>query len=136
MLTPAGADHARHELARRISERELDNRIRDLCRLLGIWRWHAYDSRRSARGFPDLVLVGTRKTIFRELKTERGRLTLDQKLVGNRLKSSGQDCAVWRPSDLLSGRIAGELAEIAGKTLRNPGGIHLISSSKDYSRIE
>ena len=43
------------------------------------WRYyHTRDSRRSAAGFPDLVLVRGPRLIFAELKTERGKLTADQ----------------------------------------------------------
>lgn len=61
--------------------------------------YHTYDSRRSTPGFPDLVLVKGDRVLFRELKTDQGRLTSAQKLWGERLTKAGQDYAVWRPAD-------------------------------------
>lgn len=49
------------------------------------------------KGFPDLVLVRER-VLFRELKRERGRLTLEQRLWADRLTRAGADYDVWRPS--------------------------------------
>ena len=61
--------------------------------------YYTYDSRRSAKGFPDLVLVRN-KVLFRELKTDTGRLTDAQKAWGEKLKTAGADYAVWRPKAL------------------------------------
>lgn len=61
--------------------------------------YHTYDSRRSQPGFPDLVLVRD-KVLYRELKTEEGRLTPAQKMWGERLTAAGVDWCVWRPSML------------------------------------
>ncbi|MGX5360071.1 VRR-NUC domain-containing protein [Kocuria sp. KH4] len=74
-------------------------------------RYHTYDSRRSAPGFPDLVLVHPvrGRTIFRELKTETGRVSPDQRGWIDGLTAGGSDAAVWRPSDYLSGLIEQEL---------------------------
>jgi hypothetical protein len=52
--------------------------------------------------------------LFRELKSERGVLTPEQRQVGEMLQHAGQSWRVWRPSDLLSGQIARELTEVAG----------------------
>lgn len=51
------------------------------------------------KGFPDLVLVGVKKTIFAELKSAKGRLGPDQHTWLGRLSQSGQTVYVWRPSD-------------------------------------
>ena len=61
------------------------------------WKvYHTYDSRRSEPGFPDLVLVRD-KVLFRELKTEKGRLTVAQEAWGEILTAAGADYEVWRP---------------------------------------
>lgn len=41
----------------RISEKEFQAQVLDLARLTGWLCYHPHDSRRSAPGFPDLVLV-------------------------------------------------------------------------------
>lgn len=51
-------------------------------------------------GFPDLVLVHPlRGTLFRELKTDRGRISPHQQVWIARLEIAGADVAVWRPAD-------------------------------------
>lgn len=62
------------------------------------WKvYHTYDSRRSEPGFPDLVLVRDR-VLFRELKTENGRLTQAQKDWQVALTEGGADYKMYRPS--------------------------------------
>lgn len=74
------------------------------------WRhFHPHDSRRSVAGWPDLVLVRDGALMFRELKTERGRLTADQRDWLSALQVAGQDVGVWRPADWLNGTIEAEL---------------------------
>lgn len=44
------------------------------------WRsYHTHDSRRSAAGFPDLVMVRDDRLVFAELKSARGRFTFAQR---------------------------------------------------------
>jgi len=51
-------------------------------------------------GFPDLVLVGRGRVIFAELKSDKGKLSEDQKAWVNALRSNGAQAYVWRPSDM------------------------------------
>jgi hypothetical protein len=53
------------------------------------------------KGFPDLVLVhhGRGLLLFRELKTQTGRLSGEQVDWLNALRAAGQNVKVWRPSD-------------------------------------
>jgi hypothetical protein len=92
----------------------LEAHLRKMLADLGLWAYHPHTSRRSTPGWPDWVILGPRKIIFRELKSERGTLTPEQKRVGEMLQRAGQSWRVWRPSDLLSGQIAKELTEVAG----------------------
>jgi hypothetical protein len=91
-----------------MSEADLERAVRDLLTVHGLWGYHPFDSRRSAPGWPDWVVLGTR-VLFRELKTQSGRLSPDQRRVGYLLQAAGADWAVWRPADLMSGQIGREL---------------------------
>lgn len=90
-------------------ERTLEVRVRETCRAMGLLAYHTHDSRRSEKGFPDWVICGPRRTIFRELKRESGKPTREQEEWLHRLVVSGQDAAVWKPSDWISDRIVTEL---------------------------
>lgn len=79
-----------------------------LCVRLGVRWYHAYDSRRSVPGWPDLVLIG-QGIIYRELKSATGTLRPDQRDWRDMLRAAGADWAIWRPADLESGRIEAEL---------------------------
>ena len=94
-----------------MTEQGLQAAVIQFCRVLGISWYHTYDSRRSNKGWPDLVLCG-RGLLHRELKSEQGKLTAEQERWGDRLRRAGADWAVWRPSDLRSGRIQQELLAI------------------------
>ena len=79
-------------------EADFQARVTSLCDWLRL-RWHhETDSRRSKAGFPDLVIVGNR-VIFAELKTETGRLRVEQAEWVNRLRLAGAEVHIWRPSD-------------------------------------
>lgn len=66
------------------------------------WKvYHTYDSRRCEPGFPDLVLVRER-VLFRELKTDTGRVSSAQNAWGDALMKAGCDFKIWRPRDLKS----------------------------------
>lgn len=56
-------------------------------------------------GFPDWVLCGAGRILFRELKTEHGTLSPDQIAWRYSIIAAGGDWSVWRPSDLAEGRI-------------------------------
>jgi hypothetical protein len=99
-----------------MSEAELEEHVRAGCKDLSILRFHVRDSRGMNRGLPDDILVGRRGVLWRECKTQKGRLTPEQRAVGEALTVLGQDYAVWRPADWLSGKIARELAALAGLT--------------------
>lgn len=65
------------------------------------WKvFHTHDSRKSARGFPDLVLAKTgRSVIFAELKREDGKVTESQQEWIEVLRQTGSRACVWRPGD-------------------------------------
>lgn len=80
-----------------MTEKQFQQAVTDLARLLGLLVYHPYDSRRSEPGFPDLTIVGRAGVLFRELKTTRGRLTPAQRKWIGALNEAGADADVWRP---------------------------------------
>ena len=88
--------------------------IFDLARVTGWVWWHFHDSRReivagdgtrrligdtSAEGWVDLVLVGAHGALFRELKTDKGTVSLGQLRCVLALHDAGENADVWRPRD-------------------------------------
>lgn len=73
-------------------------RVLEVARLRGWRHYHTYNSRRSPHGFPDLVLARDRM-LFRELKTNRGKLGKAQREWLDAIREAGCDGGVWRPRD-------------------------------------
>lgn len=92
-----------------MSERDLQENVRQLAVSLGIRYYHTYDSRRSPSGFPDVVLASPPSLLVRELKAERGRVTPRQRQWLEDLHGCSCDAGIWRPADWASGRIVREL---------------------------
>ena len=88
-------------MAQRVSEKEWMATVVETAMTLGWSVYHTYDSRRSAAGFPDLVLAREPLLMFVELKTDyaSSQLTDGQKRWLKLLANCGQACYVWRPSD-------------------------------------
>jgi hypothetical protein len=103
-------DEYRADIARGMKEAALQAQVIAMARELGFFVYHTHDSRRSEPGFPDLVLAhGARgRLLFRELKTQTGRLSDAQRRVLAELGGAA-DVGVWRPLDLLEGRVLAEL---------------------------
>lgn len=113
----------RAALARAMTEDDLKAAVLDAAALRG-WLVHHDRPARARRdgadtyrtaiegdpGFPDLVLAHRRHgTLFRELKSERGRLSDDQQLWLAALADGGADVAVWTPTNWVDGLIDLEL---------------------------
>jgi hypothetical protein len=100
------------------SEAAFQRQIEQLAGFYGWTTYHTHDSRRSAPGFPDLVLVRPPELIFAELKTDKGRIRPEQQqwltmlyevsVAVERAVSRGPvsdeldpriDTYVWRPRD-------------------------------------
>lgn len=98
-----------------MTEAELQEHVRYLCRDLRLYHYHTHDSRRSTQGFPDSFIMNTTTgaIMFRELKAANGQLTPEQRVFGYRARAGGHDWDVWRPSDLACGRVSRELADLA-----------------------
>jgi hypothetical protein len=89
-----------------MSEAELQAQIVELARSLNWLCYHTHDSRRSAKGFPDLVLVheGSGALVFAELKRDGEHPTLEQRRWLRALARRGA-AFVWRPADWRTGDV-------------------------------
>lgn len=96
-----------------MTERELETRVGDLCAHFKVRRFHHLDSRGTTAGWVDDVILGPRGVLFRELKTQRGRITGAQLVVQGLLRAAGLDVGVWRPSDLFYGVVRREIESIS-----------------------
>lgn len=92
----------------KISERLFQQSIIDAARALGYLCYHTFDSRRSAKGFPDLVLCHPRrfKLYFVEVKTDMGKMMPYQEVWLDALSTTlnidtlpGMGAYVIRPAD-------------------------------------
>lgn len=100
--------------AAHMPEHELLRVVVMLCTVYDVLAYHEGDSRlQPLRGWPDLVLVGQRGVIWRELKSHYGSSTPEQRRIGSRLLTAGEDWAVWRPADLIGTVIETRIASIA-----------------------
>ena len=109
-------------IAAAMTEAQLEEQVRDACKKLGILRFHVHVSLGTTPGLPDDILIGPLAILWRELKREKGKPTPAQVKAGEALTAAGQDWAIWRPSDWLSGRIVRELVELSGRPLEvGPG---------------
>lgn len=93
-----------------LTEKQFQHQVEHLAHVYG-WRlFHALPAMNSTGGwrtaqtgdigFPDLVLAHpTKGLIFAELKSQRGRITVDQRIWLNILEATGAETHIWRPSD-------------------------------------
>lgn len=99
----------RAQEAAAMSEDQLQDKVEGLCRELGWLAYHTHNSRRSQKGFPDLVMVRGSRVVWRELKTMTGKPTPEQRVWLAALAATGADVGLWRPIDLLNETILHEL---------------------------
>jgi len=82
------------------SEKEFQSLIVDYAELKQWLTYHTHDSRRSAPGFPDLVLVRPPRLIFAEIKSAKGRVRPDQHIWLDTLSEvTNLEVFLWRPAD-------------------------------------
>ena len=110
MTTPAQRNA--QAIATAMPEADLLEAVFEQACSLGLLAYHTHDSRRSLPGFPDLVIVGPGGVLWRELKDQTRDLTREQRRWRTALQATGQDWALWRPLDLLSGQIHTELSAL------------------------
>jgi hypothetical protein len=81
-----------------VSEKHFRAQVVELARLSGWLCYHTFDSRRSAPGFPDLVMVRPPHVIFAELKSESGKLRPEKDGWLEALRGcEGVYMCLWRP---------------------------------------
>ena len=99
-----------------MTEAELINLVIDFAhqRQPAIYVLHFPDSRRiqGDPGFPDLLLVGEYRLIWRELKCDGTQLRGGQRAWKWRLISAREDYAEWVPGDWRSGQIQAEITAL------------------------
>jgi hypothetical protein len=95
-------------IAGAMTEKELMANVTKLLGLLGYLTYHTRFSFRSNPGFPDIVAVHPiqKRTIWIELKREKGKVSPDQAYWIETLKKAGNEVYVIRPSDWLSDEVA------------------------------
>ncbi|MFP7833107.1 VRR-NUC domain-containing protein [Marisediminicola sp. LYQ134] len=85
-------------VANQMSERQFQDVVTAAAERAGWLTYHTHDSRRSQKGFPDLVLVHPEHgLIFRELKTMKGKPTREQLDWIHALTLVGANAGIWRP---------------------------------------
>lgn len=91
---------ARALLGSDVTERDFQGEVLRAAQLLK-WRcYHTLDSRGSAAGFPDLVMVKGSRLIMAELKREKGVVSPDQQAwLDDLARAETLDTFLWRPSD-------------------------------------
>ncbi|ACZ29601.1 VRR-NUC domain protein [Xylanimonas cellulosilytica DSM 15894] len=107
-------------VAKDMTERALQSQVEALMRETGWMFFHPADNRPNARGrvqsitagYPDLHGVRRDREIYIELKRQNGRVSDAQKTWLHALEALGHEVHVFRPDDLLSGRI---LAALTGR---------------------
>jgi hypothetical protein len=83
-----------------ISETEFQAAVIQEAKERGWRHYHTFDSRRSAEGFPDLILLRKHRAIVAELKSTKGKVSTAQKNWINAFRQFGWiEVFVWRPAD-------------------------------------
>ena len=82
------------------SEAGFRKAICDLARWRGWVVYYVPDSRwTDTPGWPDLVLARRGVVLFRELKTDKGKVSEEQIWWLDQLRQAGCDAGIWRPAD-------------------------------------
>ena len=82
-----------------VKESDFQSQVVALAKRLN-WRcYHTHDSRKSEKGFCDLVLVRDGRLIFAELKTDSGKLTPEQDEWLEALAACDAEVYEWHPAE-------------------------------------
>ena len=88
-----------------LSEKQFERQVKDCAKLFSWLYYHTHRSQFSPAGFPDCVFAtGDRRVpepvIYAELKSEKGKLSEDQRRWLYVLARAGERVFVWKPSSL------------------------------------
>lgn len=105
-------DEYRRQVANDMRESALQDQVEAMAFDLGWKTYHTHDSRRSNPGWPDLALVHPTRGLFmvRELKTQRGRVSPEQREWLDALTNAGINASIWRPMDYVNHTVLRELS--------------------------
>lgn len=87
------------DVAPPMSEKRFMASVVKLARLLGWRTYHTFNSKHSDAGFVDLVLVRRPRVLFVELKSDRGKLTEEQRAWLASFEGCPVERYCWRPRD-------------------------------------
>jgi hypothetical protein len=94
-----------------MTEAEFQAAVEKKCQEYQLDFWHSTRADPGLKGMPDLIIIGRCKLIWRELKrSQYEKLEGAQSRLFYKLRGAYQDCEIWIPEDLLSGKIDRELA--------------------------
>ena len=85
----------------KISEKKFLQQVIELAKIYHWEYYHTFDSRHSAAGFPDLILIrveGKGRIVVAECKAGKGKVTVFQEKWLQMFKECGIEAHVWRPS--------------------------------------
>ena len=84
-----------------ITEKQFEAQVKDLAKIFGWMYYHTWKSVFSPKGFPDCVLVRQPRLIFAELKSEKGKVSSEQRAWLDALgKLVNVEVYLWRPDDI------------------------------------
>jgi hypothetical protein len=89
------------------SEADFQTWVIDYAKLRGWMIYHTWNATHSQKGFPDFCMTRKKvvkdkqqnRLIFAELKSDSGKLTLEQEIWLSELKGTNAEVYVWRPCD-------------------------------------
>lgn len=106
--------------ARAMTEGQLQQCIIDLCKVFYLLCYHTHNSQRSAKGYPDLTIVGPRGIVFAELKNATYKQSLDQRCWEAGIREAGGTFYLWRPEHWHSGEIRETLEGLCARAPTRP----------------
>ena len=111
-------------IAARMSEAELQERVRTLIGDFGLKAQHINDARRCwLPGFTDLEIFGNGSNLYAELKSMHGSLSRDQRDFCETVRRAGRPWVLWQPCHLLDGTRSDFRDSTIGRQLQAISGV-------------